>query len=191
MSEESKSLVRFAALSAGTSHHTALEQLLTELNRLEGNEHLLAKQQITQLRDNEIINDKEMELLGGIADALYDDSDLASAVTQVGSLHRELTVNQEASPVAIAIADIGWDALNSAVDESKPIDGKPIDGVVMKEKEKEGKGTATADLMGALAGSTHAVKSGGGLWGGILGGVVGGLGASYLAKRDKAKKNTT
>jgi hypothetical protein len=124
---------------------------------------------VTQLHTDKIVSDQDRDALTAIVDAMFDaNSDAASSGQTIEAILKKLQGANETSPVAVAVASIALDSIQT----------------VAKEK-KAGKGTSQADLAGALVGGN--IGSKGGLVGGVLGAVIGGVGMSYMASRDHAK----
>jgi hypothetical protein len=173
MTDASPSSVRAFAATTGQRHRTELEELFSELREFDGDERLFARNLVTKLQRDNLISANEGEALSQIVDALNDDTDLTVAVRQVDSLYRTISGAEGASPAAVAIAGVAQDSITAVAKD--------------KDEGKGGKkGTAAADLAGALTGGN--IGKQGGPWGLVIGVVVGGVGMSYLASKDEEKK---
>ena len=157
------------AKSAGDLHTAYLTEMLESVGgNTDADDQEFAKVLISRLVKGGGLTSSEQKILDSVVDIFYDKSSLAESAKRLREARTRLNALAQPSPLAVALLGIG------------------ISSVAVAQKEKAAKGTATADLMGALAGAN--IGSKGGWLGGIIGGLVGGAGASYLAHRDQKKE---
>lgn len=170
-----------AAPSAGAVHGAALREFQRDFDQTSGDDQAFAKALVRKLQVQGVISFRDADLLDQIGGHMHSDADAGSIARSIRRCYRSFADDEMASPVAITIASIALDAIETADDTD--IQDKDPQAVFSKKQDK--KGVAANDLAGALTGAN--IGSKGGIWGGIIGGLVGGLGASWLAKKDNEK----
>ncbi len=154
------------ARQAGVLHDAYMAELLNAYGKSGKDSQKFSSLLVSELAATGVIDSTEQRMLDDLVVALHDNTSVDVAVKKATSIARQIDQSSTTGSVAKAVANIGLNSIQTVA------------------KEKSGnKGTAAADLGGALTGAN--IGSKGGIWGGILGAIVCGVGMSYLAKRDQ------
>jgi hypothetical protein len=166
------------ARQAGPLHGALVSDALRELSASGHGLHEFAVRQLDDLAAGDAITPDARALLGELFEALADESTVEKAKARVDDAYRRLVELDPPSPVAVLVASVGADSLNT----------------IAREKGEK-KGVGLADAAGAAAGAKAGMGTGtvGGLLGSLFGALVGGfalgIAFSVVAKRDQSTEN--
>jgi hypothetical protein len=123
---------------------------------------------IAGLAERGLISPIESELLNRIVVAVISKGDVRDTHRTILELHRRITDDRKASPVALTISGIAVDSISTQL--------------TAEEGSSLVRGVASADVEGAIGGA--GVGALGGPWGAVLGGLIGGVASSIAAHLD-------
>lgn len=124
---------------------------------------------IAGLAERGLISPIESELLNRIVVAVISKGDVRDTHRTILELHRRITDDRKATPVALAISSIAVDSISTQL--------------TAEEGSPAARGVASADVEGAIGGAGVGASLGG-LWGAVIGAIVGGAVSSIAAYLD-------
>jgi hypothetical protein len=171
-------LEQLAALptwSPGEMHGLAVREILREIKKAKGNHSQAVKGGIARLESDTLLTPNESKQLSAIVDIVHSRIESGSILEQVQVIHDKLLLDKNASPIALVIASIAVNSINT-----------------VHEKELN-LSVGQADVGGAISGANTGATIGGaagGLGGAIAGGIIGGIVGGAVASASANKATT-